>query len=67
MKRGRSKGKGKGKNLGPKLFGATPKKPEPDDVPGRDTRMKMQSGFPAGAPRKKTSARAKKRLESYRL
>ncbi len=63
------KGKKKGKAPGKGLFGMTPKKPEPDDMPGRAAKMgpKMMSGFPSGAPRKKTSARAKKRLEGYQL
>ena len=65
----RAKGKGGRSKLGRAFFGQTPKKPEPDDTPGRDTKpgVRMQSGFPPGAPKKKLSARAKKRVENYRL
>lgn len=44
------------------LFGMTPKKPEPDDKPGRATRMgpPQMSGMPMGG---KLSKRARKRLK----
>ena len=45
------------------LFGMTPKKPEPDDRPGRAARMgpAMMSGMPSGGG--KLSSRARKRLK----
>ena len=67
MKRKGKKSKGKAPGKG--FFGMTPKKPEPDDVPGRAAKAAppMMSGMPPSAPRKKLSARAKKRVEGYRL
>jgi hypothetical protein len=72
VKRPKAKGKikalGRGQPIGKRFFGTTPKKPESDDTPGRDTRQgRMMSGFPAGAPkagRRKLSARGRKRLEN---
>ena len=60
MKRGKKGKKGGATVAG--LFGRTPMKPEPDDKPGRASRMgpPMMSGMPGGG---KLSGRARKRLK----